>query len=94
MGIVHTHAQMVANPLPIELRFYASLADTYPFIETAQPADPTRKGFIVREPVGVSALIVPWNAPLLLIVSKWPQHCWRAALSSSRIRPKPPAKAI
>ncbi len=46
----------------------ADLADTYPFEEVRQTARGRAK--IVREPVGVCALIVPWNAPLYLLTQK------------------------
>ena len=55
-------------------KFYADLADDYPFEEPFQPAATglARGGFglLVREPVGVVGAIVPWNAPLTLIVNK------------------------
>ena len=46
----------------------ADLANTYPFEEERQTARGTAK--IIREPVGVCALIVPWNAPLYLLTQK------------------------
>lgn len=45
--------------------FHASMADTFPFIEPRQPAQ-GGAGYLVREPVGVVAAIVPWNGPLML----------------------------
>jgi acyl-CoA reductase-like NAD-dependent aldehyde dehydrogenase len=70
MGITLQHAQAFSAGLPNALRFYAGLADTFPFIEARQGQDATRKGFIVREPVGVAALILPWNSPLFQIIYK------------------------
>ena len=70
MGIVHVQAQAMANALPGALRYYAGLAEEYPFVEPAQGQDPLRQAFIVREPVGVAGLIIPWNAPLHLLVYK------------------------
>ena len=70
IGIVHTHTQGMNGALPGTLRYYAGLAETFPFIEAAQGADPDRQAFLVREAVGVAALIVPWNAALHLIVYK------------------------
>jgi acyl-CoA reductase-like NAD-dependent aldehyde dehydrogenase len=49
--------------------YYASLADTFPFEEEAQPSS-GEFGLIVREPVGVVGAIIPWNAPLSLISYK------------------------
>jgi aldehyde dehydrogenase (NAD+) len=70
MGIVLTQAQSMVSALPGALRFYAGLADTYRFVESARGQDAARKAFIVREPVGVAALIVPWNSALHLIIYK------------------------
>lgn len=70
MGIVFGHAQLFTAGLPDALRYYAGLADKYPFIEEAQGQDTDRQAFLVREPVGVAALILPWNSPLFQIVYK------------------------
>jgi len=45
--------------------FHADMAATFPFIEPHQPAQ-GGAGYLVREPVGVVAAIVPWNGPLML----------------------------
>lgn len=50
------------------LDYYASLASTFPF-EEERPT-PRGSATVVREPVGVSALIVPWNSPLILLCMK------------------------
>lgn len=49
-------------------RYYADLADTYPFEEERTPATGRLK--VLKEPVGVVAVIVPWNAPLVLLTQK------------------------
>ena len=49
-------------------RYYADLADSYPF-EESRPAG-TGRLKVLREPVGVAALIIPWNAPLVLLTQK------------------------
>lgn len=51
--------------------FYAAMANTFPFIEPHQPAI-GGAGYLVHEPVGVVAAIVPWNGPLMLA-------CWKLA---------------
>lgn len=51
-----------------QFRYYAGLLDTYPFEEIRGVAHGAAK--VIREPVGVSALIVPWNAPLILLAAK------------------------
>ena len=50
--------------------YYAGLAQTYPFEESARPTAGGEFGLIVREPVGVVGAIIPWNAPLSLISYK------------------------
>ena len=49
-------------------RYYADLAETYPFEEERTPNMGRLK--VLREPVGVAALIIPWNAPLVLLTQK------------------------
>jgi betaine-aldehyde dehydrogenase len=49
---------------------YADLAETFPFEEPHTPKWGARVGLLVREPVGVVAAIVPWNAPPVLIAYK------------------------
>ena len=70
VGIVNTSAQALVSGMPDALSYYAGLADSFPFIEPRQGQDPTRQAFVVREPVGVAALIVPWNSALALLLYK------------------------
>ncbi|HKR93114.1 aldehyde dehydrogenase [Novosphingobium sp.] len=51
-----------------QFRYYADLAETYPFEEERTPHVGRLK--VLREPVGVAALIIPWNAPLILLTQK------------------------
>lgn len=51
--------------------FYAKVAETFPFIEPHASAV-GGAGFLMHEPVGVCAAIVPWNGPLMLA-------CWKLA---------------
>ncbi len=50
-------------------RYYAGLI-TKPAGETYDVPDPDIQSMVVREPVGVAGLIVPWNFPLLMGVWK------------------------
>ena len=52
------------------VRYYAGLADKFPFVETHQPSDGRGAARVVREPVGVVAAIVPWNAPYMIMINK------------------------
>jgi aldehyde dehydrogenase (NAD+) len=73
-GALYSLAQYLAIGEAEVLRFYADLADDYPFEEPFQPdamgLAGSGFGLLVREPVGVVGAIVPWNGPLSLIVSK------------------------
>jgi aldehyde dehydrogenase (NAD+) len=73
-GVLYSIAQSSEPGAPATLRFYAGLASDYPFEEPFTPS-PSRVpggtyGLLVREPVGVVGAIIPWNAPLSLIVIK------------------------
>lgn len=49
--------------------YYAGLAETFPFVEEHKPQS-GNIGLLVREPVGVVAAIIPWNAPASLMAYK------------------------
>ena len=49
-------------------RYYAGWADK--IYATALPPSPTGFGYTQREPVGVVAMITPWNSPLVLSLMK------------------------
>lgn len=50
-------------------RYYAGLI-TKPAGETFDVPDPNIHSMVVREPVGVAGLVVPWNFPMLMSVWK------------------------
>ncbi len=52
------------------LRYYADLARTYDFVAPQAPADGVGTAMVVREPVGVAALIAPWNNPFGIMIAK------------------------
>ena len=58
----------IAGAAPQHFKYYADLAETYPFEESRAAAVGALK--VLREPVGVAALIIPWNAPLVLLTQK------------------------
>jgi len=70
VGIVRGLAGAFLAAAPSAFESYASLADSFPFKERRTPQMGGNVGFLVREPVGVVAAIVPWNFPLLLAVHK------------------------
>lgn len=66
--------QMSATLAPIfagSFDLYASMAESFAFVEPHTPAI-GGAGYLVHEPVGVCAAIVPWNGPLMLA-------CWKLA---------------
>lgn len=70
MGIINGAAQMGAPAAAGAFASYAELAATFPFEEQVAPSYGGGAGLLVREPVGVVAAIVPWNAPLTLMAYK------------------------
>jgi betaine-aldehyde dehydrogenase len=71
MGAVFTMAAGFVPFFAAVFDIYAGMAETFPFIEPHQPAI-GGAGYLVHEPVGVCAAIVPWNGPLMLA-------CWKLA---------------
>ncbi|UZW53691.1 aldehyde dehydrogenase [Sphingobium sp. JS3065] len=69
-GILHRHAQGSAAALGSAYEYYAGLADTFPFIERHEPRAGGKVGLLMREPVGVVAAIIPWNAAPMLTAYK------------------------
>jgi aldehyde dehydrogenase (NAD+) len=69
-GVLHSISKGRAISLSRTYRFYADLAATFPFQERHTPQNGGNVALLVREPVGVAAAIVPWNAAPGLITSK------------------------
>ncbi len=68
-GYVFAESSMSAGFLPAMWERFADLADTFPFVDIRRDM-PGSVGMIVREPVGVVAAIIPWNAPPFIISQK------------------------
>ncbi len=62
-----SHWMQAAGPT-IMLDMFLEVAPTYPFEEVRRTA--TGNGLVVREPIGVTAAVVPWNAPILVAMLK------------------------
>ncbi len=69
-GALFTMAQASGGRAASVFDFYADLATSYEWEETATPTIGGSFALVVREPVGVVAAIIPWNAPLTLAVIK------------------------
>lgn len=68
VGATVGFTSMFTGLVPSYYDYYADLADRHPF----EDVRPTAFGHarVVREPVGVCALVLPWNAPLILLSQK------------------------
>lgn len=69
-GVLHSVAQYSGQMAGATFSYYADLAETFPFEETAKPTMGGEFALIVREPVGVVGAIIPWNAPLVIAAYK------------------------
>jgi len=69
VGMPFLHSEMFANYARGYFDYFAGLAETIGFEEQRTPA---MGGvcMVVREPVGVTVAIVPWNAPLATLLLK------------------------
>jgi betaine-aldehyde dehydrogenase len=70
IGALHGMAQYGAYAGKANLDQYAAMADTFEFEERRTPSMGGGRALLVREPVGVVAGIIPWNAPLNLATIK------------------------
>ncbi len=69
-GTLASTAPMLTGLSLMLLDFYANGAAGFQFEEPAQPMDGQGRALIVHEPVGVAAIIVPWNAPFSILINK------------------------
>ena len=69
-GALHGFTKMRAAGFGNDYRIYAAMADTFDFQERHKPEAGGDVALLVREPVGVVAAIVPWNAAAAAIVKK------------------------
>lgn len=93
MGILHSTAQMFAGTMGGVYDYYAGLADTFPFEERHHPYGGGEVGLLVREPVGVVAAIIPWNAPINLIANKLAPALLAGCTVIIKASPEAPASA-
>lgn len=70
MGILHSIASAFAPGAGDFYRYYAGMADTFPFEEEHPTVSGAQTGLLVREPVGVVGAIVPWNGPIMITAFK------------------------
>jgi aldehyde dehydrogenase (NAD+) len=70
MGVLNTIANASGPGHGRPFRYYAGLAEEFPFQERHTPTAGGNVGLLVREPVGVVGAIIPWNGPMGLIANK------------------------
>jgi acyl-CoA reductase-like NAD-dependent aldehyde dehydrogenase len=70
MGALPFIADTAAVSAAGYLNYYAGLADSYPWEEERTPGDRTGAAFVRSEPVGVVAVITPWNGSLQGLTQK------------------------
>ncbi|HEY1973663.1 MAG TPA: aldehyde dehydrogenase [Pseudonocardia sp.] len=94
-GVVRTVAQFMEPGNAANFRYYADLAETYPFEEevtpTPSPLPGGDYGLLIREPVGVVGAIIPWNGPLALIVGKIAPALLAGCTVIVKVSPEAPA---
>jgi len=69
-GITYARSSAIAGYTAYAWDYYASLAETFPFIKLDTPPGQSPAGLVVQEPVGVVAAIVPWNGTPSIISNK------------------------
>jgi aldehyde dehydrogenase (NAD+) len=85
-GMPLSASSYLNGPFVVEAyRYFAGLARDFQIEETR--LDGAVKGIVRREPVGVAALIVPWNAPQILLA--WKVGAALAAGCTMVIKPAP-----
>jgi aldehyde dehydrogenase (NAD+) len=70
VGVISGVSMAMMQALGGVFEYYASLAESFPFVERHQPQAGGEIGLLVREPVGPVAAIVPWNFPASLAAYK------------------------
>ncbi|UZW56429.1 aldehyde dehydrogenase [Sphingobium sp. JS3065] len=68
-GVLRSMSEYSGPGLAQVFSYYAGLANSFAWQETHQAGD-GKPALLVREPVGVVAAIVPWNAPGLIMAYK------------------------
>lgn len=68
-GITHNLSSMNAGGIEGLFTLYADMAESFPFVEEHKPIA-GNVGLLVREPVGVTGVIIPWNGPMMSIAIK------------------------
>jgi aldehyde dehydrogenase (NAD+) len=93
-GALFSFTKMRAAGISNDYRTYAALADTFPFQERHKPKAGGEVALLVREPVGVVAAIVPWNAVPGSLASKVGPALIAGCTVIAKVPPEAPAAAF
>lgn len=93
-GILHSYSLPYSTALSGVYDYYASLADTFSFVEEHKPSAGGEVGLLVREPVGTVAAIVPWNGASFLIAYKTAPALLAGCSVVIKVSPEAPAAAF
>jgi aldehyde dehydrogenase (NAD+) len=94
IGVIGPLAHRITPACAQVFEFHAGLAESFPFEERHTPQAGGNLGLLVREPVGVVAAIIPWNAPLWLIAWKIAPALLAGCTVILKASPEAPAEAL
>ena len=80
--------------MPATFDYYADLAESFPFVERHEPVHGGKVGLLVREPVGVVGIIIPWNGPLGLLIWKLAPALLAGCTTVIKSSPEAPAAGL
>jgi aldehyde dehydrogenase (NAD+) len=92
VGAPHWFVSAITGVAAQQFRYYANLAENFAFEETR--SGQARRIKVLREPVGVAALIVPWNAPLVLLTQKLAAALMAGCTVIAKPSPETPLDAL
>jgi acyl-CoA reductase-like NAD-dependent aldehyde dehydrogenase len=93
MGVANAAARAMTTGMADVIDYYAGLGDTFPFITWHKP-EAGEIGMLVREPVGVVTAIIPWNAPLNLMIYKVAPALLAGCTLVIKASPEAPGEAL
>jgi aldehyde dehydrogenase (NAD+) len=93
MGLLYPDALDFGRAMGGVFEYYAGLADTFPFEERHHPAGGGELGLLIREPVGVVAAIVAWNAAIYQLAYKVAPALLAGCTVVAKAPPEEPATA-
>ncbi|WP_454883101.1 aldehyde dehydrogenase [Sphingomonas oryzagri] len=93
MGVINGAARAMTVGMADVLDYYAGLATTFRFVEWHKP-EAGAVGMLVREPVGVVVAIIPWNAPLNLMIYKVAPALLAGCTIVIKASPEAPGEAL